>query len=202
MPAGEASSALLPGGPGIMSAGITTGMRGASLEVGDRRRSDPRPLDGLPTKPGPDRTKGPHTPWEEPRWNAGRRARPIAEGAAQAAPSVARPARHMRAGGTARVCRRSASLFICRRRVAKSCSATAQVARSGLVRSPIPSSQAGEANKIRCLTSLAGGVRSRERDRSSSPLPAARGEVERSEGEGASAILSVADMRQRCRRCR
>ena len=24
----------LPGGPGIMSAGITTGMRGASLEVG------------------------------------------------------------------------------------------------------------------------------------------------------------------------
>jgi hypothetical protein len=46
----------------------------------DRRRSDPRPLDGLPTKPGPDRTKGPHTPWAEPRWNAGRRARPIAEG--------------------------------------------------------------------------------------------------------------------------
>ncbi len=77
----------------------------------DRRRSDPRPLDGLPTKPGPDRTKGPHTPWEEPRWNAGRRARPIAEGAAQAAPSVAHPARRMRAGGTARVCRRSASLY-------------------------------------------------------------------------------------------
>ena len=76
-----------------------------------RRRSDPRPLDGLPTKPGPDRTKGPHTPWEEPRWNAGRRARPIAEGAAQAAPSVARSARRMRAGGTARVCRRSASLL-------------------------------------------------------------------------------------------
>src|SRR5579862_8432781 len=27
-----------------------------------------------PTKPGPDRTKGLHTPWEEPWWNAGRRA--------------------------------------------------------------------------------------------------------------------------------
>ena len=45
-----------------------------------RRRSDPRPLDGSPTKPGPDRTKGRHTPWAEPWWNAGRRARPIAEG--------------------------------------------------------------------------------------------------------------------------
>jgi hypothetical protein len=34
----------------------------------------PAAFDGLPTKPGPDRTKGPHTPWEEPWWNAGRRA--------------------------------------------------------------------------------------------------------------------------------
>ena len=34
----------------------------------------------LPTKPGPDRTKGLHTPWAEPWWNAGRRARPRAEG--------------------------------------------------------------------------------------------------------------------------
>ncbi len=92
---------------------------------GDRRRSDPRPLDGLPTKPGPDRTKGPHTPWEEPRWNAGRRARPIAEGAAQAAPSVARPARRLRAGGTARVCRRSASLLFAGGE-SHSCSATAR----------------------------------------------------------------------------
>ena len=48
----------------------------------DRRRSDPRPLDGVPTKPGPDRTKGPHTPWEEPWWNAGRRARPKRTGGA------------------------------------------------------------------------------------------------------------------------
>ena len=45
-----------------------------------RRRSDPRPLDGLPTKPGSDRTKGLHSPWAEPWWNAGRRARPRAEG--------------------------------------------------------------------------------------------------------------------------
>ena len=56
-----------------------------------RRRSDPRRLDGLPTKPGPGRTKGLHTPWQEPWWNAGRRARPRAERAAQAALSVARP---------------------------------------------------------------------------------------------------------------
>ena len=34
MPAGKASSALLPGGPGIMPAGTMTGVRGASLEVG------------------------------------------------------------------------------------------------------------------------------------------------------------------------
>ncbi len=92
-----------------------------------------------PTKPGPDRTKGPHTPWAEPWWNAGRRARPIAEGAAQAALSVARPARRMRAGGVTRVCRRSAfpSLFAGSepQRVAPQQLA---VARSGLVRAPIP----------------------------------------------------------------
>ena len=34
----------------------------------------------FPTKPGPGRTKGPYLPWAEPWWNAGRRARPIAEG--------------------------------------------------------------------------------------------------------------------------
>ncbi len=77
-----------------------------------RRRSDPRPLDGLPTKPGPDRTKGLHTPWQEPWWNAGRRARPRAEGAAQAALSVARPARRVCVREVlACVCRRSASLI-------------------------------------------------------------------------------------------
>ena len=40
----------------------------------------PAPWTAWSTKPGPDRTKGPHTPWEEPWWNAGRRARPKAEG--------------------------------------------------------------------------------------------------------------------------
>ena len=45
----------------------------------------PAPWTVLPTKPGPDRTKGLHTPWAEPWWNAGRRARPRAERAAQAA---------------------------------------------------------------------------------------------------------------------
>ena len=103
-----------------------------------RRRSDPRPLDGLPTKPGPDRTKGPHTPWEEPRWNAGRRARPIAEGAAQAAPSVARPARRMRAGGTARVCRRSASLLFAGSELQRVAPRQLRTVRSGLDGSPIP----------------------------------------------------------------
>jgi hypothetical protein len=34
VPAGQASSAWLPGGPGIMPAGTMTGVRGASLEVG------------------------------------------------------------------------------------------------------------------------------------------------------------------------
>jgi hypothetical protein len=34
VPAGAASSALHSGGPGIMPAGITTGARGASLQVG------------------------------------------------------------------------------------------------------------------------------------------------------------------------
>ena len=126
-----------------------------------RRRSDPRPLDGLSTKPGPDRTKGPHTPWEEPWWNAGRRARPIAEGAAQAAPSVARPARRMRAGGTARVCRRSASLILFAgsepQRVAPQ---QLVVARSGLDGSPIPRHRKG-GGKQNMLFDIARARRSR-----------------------------------------
>ena len=40
----------------------------------------PAPWTVSPTKPGPDRTKGPHTPWEEPWWNAGRRAVPSRSG--------------------------------------------------------------------------------------------------------------------------
>ena len=83
VPAGGASSAPLPGGPGIMSAGIMTGVRGASLDVGRIVGGvTPAPWTVCPTKPGPERTKGPHTPWEEPWWNAGRRARPKRTGGA------------------------------------------------------------------------------------------------------------------------
>jgi len=42
VPAGEASSASLPGGSGIMPAGTMTGVRGASLQVG--RATCPRSL--------------------------------------------------------------------------------------------------------------------------------------------------------------
>src|SRR5277367_4538505 len=45
-----------------------------------------------PTKPGPGRALGMrYSPWQEPWWNAGRRARPTADGSAQADLSVARP---------------------------------------------------------------------------------------------------------------
>jgi hypothetical protein len=58
-----------------MSAGIMTGARGAPLDVGEAVGGvTPAPWMACPTKPGPDRTKGPYTPWEEPWWNAGRRA--------------------------------------------------------------------------------------------------------------------------------
>jgi len=53
----------------------------------------------LPTKPGPGRTKGQHTPWQEPWWNAGRRARPIAEGRRKP-PSPWRDPRAVSACGT------------------------------------------------------------------------------------------------------
>ena len=45
-----------------------------------RRRVISAALVKHPPKPGPDRTKGPHTPWEEPWWNAGRRAAPSRSG--------------------------------------------------------------------------------------------------------------------------
>jgi|GEM_PF-4894320 len=79
---------------------------------GDRRRSDPRPLDGLPTKPGPDRTKGLHTPWAEPWWNAGRRARPRAEGRCKPHFPWRDPRAVLACGEVLTcVCRRSASLI-------------------------------------------------------------------------------------------
>ncbi len=101
----------LPGGPGIMPAGIMTGVRGASLEVGLAVGGvTPAPWTGLPTKPGPDRTKGPHPPWEEPWWNAGRRARPTAEGRRKP-PSPWRAPHPLVRDFDYCVCRRSASLL-------------------------------------------------------------------------------------------
>ena len=64
-----------------------------------------------PTKPGPDRTKGPYTPWEEPWWNAGRRARPTAEGRRKPLIPWRDPHPLVREVIPC-VCRRSASLFL------------------------------------------------------------------------------------------
>ena len=58
-----------------------------------RRRVTPAPWTVCP-RSGSDRTKGLHSPWAEPWWNAGRRAAQSGR-AAQAAPSVARPARRV-----------------------------------------------------------------------------------------------------------
>ena len=50
-----------------------------------RRRREARPVDAVTTKPGPGRALGMrYSPWQEPWWNAGRRARPTADGSAQA----------------------------------------------------------------------------------------------------------------------
>jgi hypothetical protein len=91
----------------------------------------------------------------EPRWNAGRRGRPIAEGAAQAASSVARPAR--------RVCRRSASFSF---RSPDERSEIRERHKSSLIVPGYRSAHPGykiRAVRHRCLTSLARGVRPRER---------------------------------------
>ena len=66
------------------------------------------PLDGCSPRSLARIAKGPHTPWAEPWWNAGRRARPIAEGRRKPL-SVARRARSVREYTC--VCRRSASLI-------------------------------------------------------------------------------------------
>src|SRR5487761_723490 len=88
----------LPGGPGIMPTGTMTGARGASLEV----EIWPVVISAVLAKPPRSLARiaprDNNTPWEEPRWTAGRRARPIAERAAQAALSAARPVRRLRTG--------------------------------------------------------------------------------------------------------
>jgi hypothetical protein len=55
---------------------------GCAAGSGGRAGGHIRRVGKAPTKPGPDRTKGPHTPWAEPWWNAGRRARPKRKGGA------------------------------------------------------------------------------------------------------------------------
>ena len=63
-------------------------------------------------KPGPMLSSGDESPLSETRqWNAGRRARPQAEGGASRF-SVVRTARRLRAGNYQCVCRRSASFFV------------------------------------------------------------------------------------------
>jgi hypothetical protein len=53
---------------------------GSGRVAAGRARGAPRP-----TKPGPGRALGMrYSPWQEPWWNAGRRARPTADGSAQA----------------------------------------------------------------------------------------------------------------------
>ncbi len=157
MPAGEASSALLPGGPGIMPAGITTGVRGASLEVG--REAFPRSLARIAPKD--------HTPLGKSRGGtpAGERARKRRGGASRLIRGATR-APYLRAGTDDSATAGVPLSFICRKRAAKNCSATSWNGPLWLGwlgfshRSPSP--QAGGGKQIGCLTSLARHLRPRE----------------------------------------
>jgi hypothetical protein len=95
----------------------------------------------------------PQVPW----WNAGRRARPKRKGGASRLLRGAPCAPLAYRSWTTRLPAFRFPYFICRKRAAKSCSATARSGPLWIEGSPIP--KAGEANKIRCLTSLAAGVR-------------------------------------------
>jgi hypothetical protein len=155
VPAGKASSALLPGGPGIMPAGITTGVRGASLELGGE--TFPRSLAGIAPRD--------YTPLGKNRGGtpAGERARK--RRAAQAALSVARPARRLRAGtddsATAGV--PLSFYFIAGSEPQRTAPQHFGMARSGLDGLEFchrsPSSQAGGGKQIGCLTSPASNSR-------------------------------------------
>ena len=81
-----------------MPAGTMTGARGASLDWDRRWRVMPVQTASQEAWPGL-RLRRRKSLWREPWWNAGRRARPQAEGGASRL-SVARPARRLRAGGT------------------------------------------------------------------------------------------------------
>ena len=101
-----------PGGPGIMPAGTRTGARGASLQPAAARAAKPAAFRAAFGKPGPELSPRDESPAGKNRkWNAGRRARPQAEGGASRHLFVARTARRLRAGMRHCVCRRSASLY-------------------------------------------------------------------------------------------
>src|SRR5579863_9068200 len=91
--AGRLGASAVPAGDGVI--GFAPGRSGhhACRHYDRRARCVAGSGQGnLSTKPGPGRTKGQHTPWQEPWWNAGRRACPIAEGRRKPPCSVARPA--------------------------------------------------------------------------------------------------------------
>jgi len=98
VPAGGGSSPSLPGGSGIMPAGTMTGMRGASLQPGRRRR-------GWPELSRWDDDSLRQEPW----WNAGRCARDVSRA----------PQRKLRRMVLS-VFRRSASFFLFVGRVERS----------------------------------------------------------------------------------
>ena len=116
----------LPGGSGIMPAGTTTGARGASLQE-NRRRVRLCPL--LPAafrEAWPEaEPSGRKSRWREPSWNAGRRARPQAEGgASRLTPWRVPHAACVRAPRQC-VCRRSASFcFLLRSFLFRHCRTT------------------------------------------------------------------------------
>ena len=84
MPAGGASSPPLPGGSGIMPAGTTTGVRGATLD-GDRCGAAVMAVSAKSPEAWPELSPGTMTPWDESRGGtpAGERARKRKGGASR-----------------------------------------------------------------------------------------------------------------------
>ena len=113
MPAGAASSAVLSGGSGIMPAGIRTGMRGASLELGSALAAMSAAFFGAASQEAwPDAEPwGRKSLWQKPWWNADRRARPQAEGRRKPIAPWRDPRAACVRDMKQCVCRRSASFF-------------------------------------------------------------------------------------------
>ena len=79
VPAGKGSSPLLSGGLGIMPAGTMTGTRGARCNRVRRWRGIPAALGAVSREAWPELSLGMRESLgREPRWNAGRRALPLA----------------------------------------------------------------------------------------------------------------------------